>query len=94
MGRPRLSPRCDADIIRHDYLALLDAAIENFHESVEDGRNRDAAMQMFFSDTSEQIVISVGELKRLLSHRGARAFLMEHYLPKFAAFLQEEATRR
>lgn len=86
-------PRPDADVIRHDYLAYLDAAIENFRDSVEDGRDRGAAMQTFFSDISEQIVIAVGKLTRLMSHHESREFLMVEYLPKVATFMQEQAPR-
>jgi hypothetical protein len=87
-------PRPNADVIRHDYLAYLDAAIENFQESVEDGRTREHAWQMLFSDISEQIVIVVSSLSRLSSHHEPREFLMANYLPKVATFLQEQAPRR
>lgn len=86
-------PRPNADVIRHDYLAYLDAAIENFQESVEHGRDPEAAMQTFFSDVSEQIVIVVGKLSRLSSHHEPREFLMADYLPKVTTFLQEQALR-
>ena len=90
MQQIEVTPYCGADVIRCDYLALLAAAIDTFYDGVEDGRDRNELMQRLFIDIAEQITSSTNALTQEVGPLEPQAFLVEQYLPKLAAFFQDQ----
>lgn len=90
MEQVEVTPYCGADIIRCDYLALLVAAIDNFYDGIEDGRDRNELMQRLFIEIAEHIISSTKALTQEAGTLEPQAFLVEQYLPKLAAFFHDQ----